>query len=134
MQYETTAAQAQAEAPTSNIARQVEKSAEQEKDVARQAALAAESIGLGQGSPSDELKQKTNQAVQEGQHDVEAAKAQGATYLEQAKNVAANVASTVQSYLPEQAQTAANASIQATKDLSNQVVDATQKYMSGDKS
>ncbi|KIJ22097.1 hypothetical protein PAXINDRAFT_6213 [Paxillus involutus ATCC 200175] len=41
VQHETTAANAQAEAPTSEVARQVEKNAEQAKEVAEKAALAA---------------------------------------------------------------------------------------------
>ncbi len=50
VQYETTAAAAQAEAPTSGIAREVEQNAEQEKDVAHQAALAAHASLLSSNS------------------------------------------------------------------------------------
>lgn len=111
VQHQTTAATAQAEAPTSNIAREVEHNAEIEQEAARKAAAAAKSKvpSLSNETPSPTaavnqlqkgVQQTTDAAVAEGQHDVEAAKAQGATYLEQAKSVASNVASTVQSYLP----------------------------------
>jgi hypothetical protein len=43
-----------------------------------------------------QAKQTTNAAVVEGQHDVEAAKATGASYIDQAKSLASSAISTAQ--------------------------------------
>ncbi|KAJ8516131.1 hypothetical protein ONZ45_g6522 [Pleurotus djamor] len=52
------------------------------------------------GKFQKEVTAKTNDAVAEGQHDVEAAKAAGAGYVEQAMEMAGNVLATAQTYLP----------------------------------
>ncbi|KAG6822330.1 hypothetical protein H0H87_003636 [Tephrocybe sp. NHM501043] len=58
----------------------------------------------GTPTPADNLQQqasaKTNAAVAEGQHDVEAAKSASAGYVEQAKEIVGQAISTAQSYLP----------------------------------
>ncbi|KAJ6575308.1 hypothetical protein B0H19DRAFT_636457 [Mycena capillaripes] len=109
-EFQTTAAQAQAEAKTGSIAREVEANADQAKDVAENAAFVAQSKGpeLTGQSATDRLQTeasvKTGAAVDQGQHDVEAAKAAGAGYVEQAKTMASNAVnsavSTAQSYIP----------------------------------
>ncbi|KAJ3750726.1 hypothetical protein DFH05DRAFT_1410441 [Lentinula detonsa] len=101
---ETTAAQAQAEAPTSEASRAVEYNAEQLQGAAQHAALAAKSLGKEfTGEPpsaADQLQAKTNSAVAQGKADVDAAKVEGQSYLEQAKNLAGSAISSAQSYLP----------------------------------
>ncbi|KAF7347674.1 hypothetical protein MVEN_01524500 [Mycena venus] len=105
-EFQTTAAQAQAEAKTSTIAREVEANAEQAKDVAENAAFVAQSKGpelTGQSATdrlTTEAAVKTGAAVDQGQQDVAAAKAAGAGYVEQAKNLASNAVATAQSYIP----------------------------------
>ncbi|KAJ7446465.1 hypothetical protein B0H11DRAFT_380315 [Mycena galericulata] len=109
-EFQTTAAQAQANAPTAPIAREVEANAEQVKEVAENAAFAAQAQGpaLTGQSATDRLQTdasiKTGAAVDQGRSDVEAAKATGAGYVEQAKNLVASAATgavtTAQSYLP----------------------------------
>lgn len=44
----------------------------------------------------ENLSKKTNEAVSEGKNDVESAKAAGASYLDQAKNLANNIISNAQ--------------------------------------
>ncbi|KAG6910545.1 hypothetical protein DXG01_009964 [Tephrocybe rancida] len=126
VELETTAAEAQVEAPTAKIAREVEANAEHVQDAAHNAADAAKvgpynpghryrSLTYGDqhkgpaltGAPltaSNKLQEqasaKTNAAVAEGQHDVEAAKAVGAGYVEQAKELVDKAIITAQSYLP----------------------------------
>jgi len=111
VELETTAGVAQAEASTGKEARQVEKSTEKARDVAHDAAEVAKSKGPTlTGTPPSavdqfqaQAKEKTNAAVEEGQRDVEAAKASGANYVEQAKEMAASAVNAAQSYLPESA-------------------------------
>ncbi|KIK94754.1 hypothetical protein PAXRUDRAFT_142190 [Paxillus rubicundulus Ve08.2h10] len=99
VQHETTAASAQAEAPTPEVARQVEKNAVQAKEVAEKAALAAKGMGPEiTGEPLsgfDVLKResaaKTNAAVVEGQHDTQSAIGASERYFNQAKSVVGSV-------------------------------------------
>ncbi|KAJ7751306.1 hypothetical protein DFH07DRAFT_533084 [Mycena maculata] len=109
-EFQTSAAEAQAHAPTSTIAREVEANANEVANAAQDAAAAAQTKGtaLTGQSPLDRLHNdasvKTSQAVDQGKANVNAAKATGASYIEQAKTIATNAASTVtqtaQSYLP----------------------------------
>ncbi|KAJ7492439.1 hypothetical protein FB451DRAFT_1502811 [Mycena latifolia] len=105
-EFQTSAAQAQANAPTASEARQVEANAEQAKDVAQNAAYNAQAKGpaLTGQSATDRLQTdasvKTGAAVEEGQQDVAAAKAAAGGYVEQAKNLASSAVATAQSYLP----------------------------------
>jgi len=105
-EFQTTAAQAQAEAKTSTIAREVEANADQAKDVATNAAFVAQSKGpeLTGQSATDRLQTeasvRTGAAVDQGQQDVAAAKAAGAGYVDQAKNLASNALASAQSYIP----------------------------------
>ncbi|PFH54888.1 hypothetical protein AMATHDRAFT_52930 [Amanita thiersii Skay4041] len=61
----------------------------------------------------DQLEQQlsatTDAAAAEGKEDVQAAKARGESYLEQAKGLASSVLSTAQSYLPVSVGGSANA-------------------------
>ncbi|KAJ7040422.1 hypothetical protein C8F04DRAFT_1178150 [Mycena alexandri] len=105
-EFQTTAAQAQVEAKTGPIAREIEANAEQAKDVAQNAAYVAQAKGpeLTGQSAADRLQTeaavKTGAAVDQGQQDFEAAKATGAGYVEQAKNLASNAVASAQSYIP----------------------------------
>ncbi|KAJ6621170.1 hypothetical protein B0H10DRAFT_1945544 [Mycena sp. CBHHK59/15] len=108
-EFQTSAAQAQAEAPTSAIAREVEANAERVQDVAQNTAFEAQAKGpaLTGNSATEQLQQqaaqKTSAAVDQGQRDVAAAKATGAGYVEQAKSLASSAVTTAQfrqSYLP----------------------------------
>ncbi|KAF5384829.1 hypothetical protein D9615_001306 [Tricholomella constricta] len=107
-EFETTAAEAQIEAPTAKIAREIEENAEHVHDVAHDAADAAKAKGRAlTGTPpsaidqlQQQARQKTEAAVAEGHHDVDAAKAVGAGYVEQVKTMAAHAIATAQSYLP----------------------------------
>ncbi|KAG5723903.1 hypothetical protein E4T56_gene9800 [Termitomyces sp. T112] len=109
VELETTAAAAQIQAPTAEIAREVEENAEHVHDVAQDAANVARHKGpaLTGAKPSaaDKLQQeasaKTNAAVIEGQQDVDALKAAGAGYVEQAKEIVDKAISTAQSCLPD---------------------------------
>ncbi|KAJ7631129.1 hypothetical protein FB45DRAFT_917595 [Roridomyces roridus] len=111
-EFQTTAAQAQAEAQTSTIAREVEENAEHVKDVAHDAANAALKHGqsLTGQTAGDRLQNdaslKTSAAIEEGRANVEEAKATGATYLDQAKSLAANAAATAQTAATTAATTA----------------------------
>ncbi|RDB28669.1 hypothetical protein Hypma_015787 [Hypsizygus marmoreus] len=104
---ETTAANAQIEAANSSVAREVEANAEQAQDVAHDAADAAKSKGPDfTGTPpsaidqfEQQAKKKTDAAVAEGQHDVEAVKAASAGFIDEVKALAASAISTVESYL-----------------------------------
>lgn len=108
---ETTAAKAQAEAPTSSIARrEVKANADNAKDVAHDAASTAQSKGtsLTGDTPSalDQLQQQAsktlNSAVDQGKHDVGAAKSTvSGDYVDKARDMASSAISTAQSYLPE---------------------------------
>ncbi|KAL0951525.1 hypothetical protein HGRIS_008209 [Hohenbuehelia grisea] len=108
VQFETTAATAQVDAPSSTIAREVEHNAERAHDAALQAASSAKMHGAlltgetttAAGQFKHEASATTNAAVAQGQHDVEAAKAAGAGYVEQAKALAGSALATAQSYLP----------------------------------
>jgi len=89
VQFETTAAEAERSAPNRAVAQEVEQNAEQAQGVAKQAALAAHSMG----------------SEMTGQANVESAKAAGAGYLDQASTMASDVLASAQSYLPGQGQT-----------------------------
>lgn len=105
---ETTAAQAEAEAPDLLVAKEVESNAEHVQDAAVQAASVAKTLGSQYtGEPTTAVDQfqhdaseTTNKAVEEGKHSVEAAKALGADYVDQAKAFATSAIETVQEYLP----------------------------------
>ncbi|KAJ7897034.1 hypothetical protein B0H14DRAFT_389224 [Mycena olivaceomarginata] len=105
-EFQTTAAQAQADAKTGDLAREVEANADQAKDVAANAAFVAQSKGpeLTGQSAADRLQTeaavKTGAAVDQGQQDVAAAKATGAGYVEQVKTLASNTLASAQSYIP----------------------------------
>ncbi|KAG6874031.1 hypothetical protein C0993_000876, partial [Termitomyces sp. T159_Od127] len=104
VELETTAAEAQLEAPTPKIAREIEENAEHVHEVAKDAAGVARHKGPAltgtKASAVDQLQQeasaKTNAASAEGRHDVEAIKAAGASYVEQAKEVVDTAISTAQ--------------------------------------
>ncbi|KAF9015622.1 hypothetical protein BDQ17DRAFT_1341382, partial [Cyathus striatus] len=108
VKFETTAAEAQANAPTSQVAREIENNADRTKGAVGQAATVAKTLGPQlTGEPTTAVDQfgrnaseTTNAAVNEGKHDVEAAKAAGAGYIEQAKSMASSAISTAQNYLP----------------------------------
>ncbi|KAJ7786511.1 hypothetical protein B0H16DRAFT_34505 [Mycena metata] len=105
-EFQTTAAQAQADAKTAPIAHEIEANAEQAKDAAQNAAHVAQSKGseLTGQTAADRLQTdvavKTGAAVDQGQQDFEAAKASGAGYVEQAKTMASNAVASAQSYIP----------------------------------
>ncbi|KAG6821419.1 hypothetical protein H0H93_014216 [Arthromyces matolae] len=106
VECETTAAEARIEAPTSEIAREVEGNAEHVHEAAEEAADVARHKGPSFTgtettlSSTDKLQQqasaKTNAAVTEGKHDVDALKAAGADYVEQAKEVVEHAKITAQ--------------------------------------
>ncbi|KAF7303236.1 hypothetical protein MKEN_01287500 [Mycena kentingensis (nom. inval.)] len=103
---QTTAAQAQAEAKTATIAREVEINAEHAKDVAENAAFVAQSHGpdLTGQTPTDRLQTeasiKTGQAVDQGKETVAQAQAAGAGYVQQAKDMASSAMASAQSTIP----------------------------------
>ncbi|KAF9225437.1 hypothetical protein BS17DRAFT_778583 [Gyrodon lividus] len=107
VQQDTTAVNARAEAPTSQVAQQVAKNAEKAKDAAEKAAQAAKDMGPEMtGQPLSDLDilkresaEKMNAAVVEGQHDIQTAKEAGACYFYQAKSVASNVLTSAQDFL-----------------------------------
>ncbi|KAF7307079.1 hypothetical protein MIND_00501200 [Mycena indigotica] len=102
----TTAAQAQAEAKTATVAREVEANAEHAKDVAENAAFVAQSKGpaLTGQTATDRLQTeasiRTGQAVEEGKQSVAEAQAAGAGYVQQAKDYAAGAVASAQSMIP----------------------------------
>jgi len=106
--HETTAAYAQKNAPSPAVAQQIEQNVDNAQEAAYHAAAAAphKVPGASAGLPSalDTLEQqssaKTEAAVAEGKQDVHAAKAAGASYLEQVKEVATAAYNTAASYLP----------------------------------
>ncbi|KAF9478029.1 hypothetical protein BDN70DRAFT_880458 [Pholiota conissans] len=106
---DTTVVEAEINAPNSEVAREIERNAEKEKEVAQQTASVAKSLGSDYtGEPSTAVGEfevsaarKTNAAVAEGKHDVAEVKATGASYVEQAKAFAASAIETAQSYFPE---------------------------------
>lgn len=100
--HQTTAAEALAHAPTAAEARIIENIAEQEKAVAKEAAEIATVHSKGAeiaSSPAtvkekgeemvEQLQEKTNEAVAQGQNDTQ-------TYLEQAKGIVGAVVEGVQ--------------------------------------
>jgi hypothetical protein len=120
IQSQTTAAAAQAEAKTSDVAHQVENAAEGAQEAAAEAARTA-AVCYGQcsqawqsadpiqekgpsltGEPSAlnqlqrEFKSTTDAAAVEGKRDVNAAANQGAGYVDQAKALASDAAATIQ--------------------------------------
>ncbi|KAJ7170066.1 hypothetical protein C8R46DRAFT_222473 [Mycena filopes] len=105
-EFQTTAAQAQVEAKTAPIAREIEANAEDAKLAAEKAASVAQSKGpeLTGQSATDRLTTdasiKTGAAVDQGKQDVESAKAASAGYVDQAKQVGLNALATAQSYIP----------------------------------
>ncbi|KAJ7103339.1 hypothetical protein B0H15DRAFT_207481 [Mycena belliarum] len=105
-EFQTTAAQAQAAAPTATEARKVEANADIAKDVAENAAFVAQHKGpaLTGETPVDRLQTdasiKTGAAVEAGQKDVAAAQAAAGGYVAQAKTMANNAVATAQSYIP----------------------------------
>ncbi|KAG6827053.1 hypothetical protein H0H92_013370 [Tricholoma furcatifolium] len=109
VECETTAAEARIEAPTSKIAHEIEVNAEHVHEAAVDAADLAKHKGPAfTGAPPsalDQLQQQssvtTNAAVAEGKHDVEAAKAAGAEFVEHVKETVENAIHTAQHYLPD---------------------------------
>ncbi|KAG2156651.1 uncharacterized protein EDB93DRAFT_1247354 [Suillus bovinus] len=107
--HETTAAQAQAEAPDSRVSHQVEENAEHLQEAATKAAQAAQGMGpelTGERDTStafdvlkSEAAQKTNAAASEGQMDFRMAKDTSASYLDQAKTLVESIAASAQDYL-----------------------------------
>ncbi|KAJ7705985.1 hypothetical protein B0H17DRAFT_605404 [Mycena rosella] len=153
--HHTTAAQAQAEAPTASIAREVEANAEEAKTVAEDAAFNAQAKGsalTGQSATdrlTTEASVKTGAAVEQGQHDVGAAKATAAGYVssavEQTKNLANSAVATAQSYLPPPSgangthttgdvvtglQAGASAALQTTKEYLAAAQETAKPYLS----
>ncbi|KII94104.1 hypothetical protein PLICRDRAFT_132526 [Plicaturopsis crispa FD-325 SS-3] len=128
---QTTAADARLNAPSTAASNEVERTAEKTHDVGEQAARAAASLGpaLTGEPPSafDKLHAQasatTNAAVNEGHHDVDAAKASGGTYLDQAKSLAGNALTTAQGYLAS-AQTAAQPHVDNARTTIQPHVDA----------
>jgi len=122
--HETTAADAQINAPNSAVAREVEHNAEQVHDAAKQAASAAQSLGPGLtgGSVQHDAQEKTNAAAAEGKADVDAAKAAGASYLNQVQNLAGSAIATAQSYLPGQTGSTGTANSTGTTSTSGSSV------------
>lgn len=108
VQRETTAGEAHMEAQENGVGTQVGHNVEVAHEAAQQAASSAKMHGQAwTGEPNTaaaqfrhEVTAKTDEAVGQGQHDVEEAKAVGAGYVEQAKTMASNVLATAQSYLP----------------------------------
>jgi len=105
--FKTTASEAERGALNRTVAKEVEQNAEQAQDVARQAALAAHSMGpemTGEMSAVEVLKSQaqrtTNAAVAEGQANIQSAKATGAGYLEQASTMASEALASARSYIP----------------------------------
>ncbi|KAF8922094.1 hypothetical protein CPB85DRAFT_20165 [Mucidula mucida] len=107
-QFETSAADAQANAPTAGAARQVEKQADAATAAAHAAAETAQAKGRQfTGEPPSALdklqsqaKDVTNDAVSEGKQDVQAAQATGAGYVDQVKSLAEQAVQTAQQYIP----------------------------------
>ncbi|KAI0319780.1 hypothetical protein OF83DRAFT_1108527 [Amylostereum chailletii] len=129
----TTAANVTTNAPNSSAARQVAATAEHIKGVGEHAASTAHEKGPAvTGNPSDivpQLGAKTNEAVEQGKKDVEAASAAGATYLEQAKNIAGNVISSAQSYLSgESNQTSPSTTASTAGTTASNAFETTKQY------
>ncbi|KAF9040457.1 hypothetical protein BDZ89DRAFT_1035097 [Hymenopellis radicata] len=107
-QFETTAADAQANAPTASAARQVERQADATTAAAHDAAETAQAKGKEfTGEPPsalDNLQRQatdvTNGAVSEGKQDVQAAQATGAGYVDQVKSLAGQAVQTAQQCMP----------------------------------
>jgi len=106
--HQTTVAEARIDATSPKAARQIDANAEQTHGVAEQAAQAAQGMGPdftggnGRGpldSLANDMSQKTDVAAQQGQKDVEHAKAAGATYVDQAKAAAGGVYNSAQNFV-----------------------------------
>ncbi|KAI0964047.1 hypothetical protein AcW1_000959 [Taiwanofungus camphoratus] len=101
--FETSAAWAQAEASTSGLSDEIGKNAQQLQSVAEEAASEAQEKEPQAVSAVNQLEaglsNQTNAAASQGKFDVEKAKAAGASYLEQAKNLASSAVGAAQSYL-----------------------------------
>ncbi|KIY69166.1 hypothetical protein CYLTODRAFT_442864 [Cylindrobasidium torrendii FP15055 ss-10] len=112
-QFQTTAAQAQADAPTATESRKVEDNAEAAKISAQEVADFAQSKGKEfTGEPPTATEKLQSQAkgiadtaVAEGKQDVNAASASAESYLDQAKAIAnqvlASAQATAQQYIPD---------------------------------
>jgi len=106
--HDTTAAEAQMNAPNKVEAMHVSENVERAKDAANQAASVAKTLGSNlTGDPPtavDQLKidasRTTEAAVAEGKHDVQQAKVVSAGYVEQAKSLANSALETAKNYLP----------------------------------
>lgn len=106
-QRETTAAEAQVEAPNPAVAREVKGNVIQAREAAENAAQAAQGLGPDvTGDPvssvdvlQHEIEHKTDTAVVQGQKDIEAAKNVGSQYADRAKTMASNVVSSAQNTL-----------------------------------
>lgn len=102
-EIQTTAAQAVHQAPDFSTAYQAESNARQEQEAAKQAAAAAKTMGRKMtGEPSTAAApyhSPTDAAVAEGKHDVEQAKAVGAGYVAQAKQMVSSTVEAAQSFV-----------------------------------
>ncbi|PPQ63777.1 hypothetical protein CVT24_004319 [Panaeolus cyanescens] len=109
---ETTAAQATAEAPNLRIAQEIKYNAEEEQNVAGQAARIAQGLGkdyTGEVSTDQtvaaheaklQAERKALDAVEEGKRDVDQAKTAASGYMEVAKEYVNSAIETAQHYLP----------------------------------
>ncbi|KZP31117.1 hypothetical protein FIBSPDRAFT_945157 [Athelia psychrophila] len=104
--FETSAAEAERDAPNPAVAHEIEANAQATQSVAEQAANAAHSLGptlTGGTNPVDQFQreaaQTTDAAVAEGQANVASAKAAGAGYLSQAQDLASGVIASAQSFV-----------------------------------
>jgi hypothetical protein len=106
--HDTTAAEAQINAPNAVEAMHVSENAERAKDAANQAASVAKTLGSDlTGEPTTAVDQfkmdasrTTEAAVTEGKQDVQQATVVGVAYVEQAKSLANSALETAKNYLP----------------------------------
>jgi len=148
VELETTAADAQINAPTAPIAREVEANAEHAKDAAHNAAATARSKGAPLTPTAlDQFQQQASKtldaAVAQGQHDVDAAKSTiGSEYVDQAKALATSAVKTAQSYLPQTAEsvggqtkstngTSGSGVVSSLQSGATAAVETTREYLNG---
>jgi len=106
---ETTAAHAQAEAPSARVSHEIEENAEHVQQAATKAAQTAQGLGselTGERDTStafdvfkSEVAQKTNAAASQGQRDFHMAQNTSTNYLDQAKTFVESIATSAQDYL-----------------------------------
>jgi hypothetical protein len=102
-EIQTTAAQAVHQAPDFSTAFQAESNARKEQEAAKQAAVTAKTMGRKMtGEPTTAAAayhSPTDAAVAEGKHDIEQAKAVGAGYVAQAKQMVSSTVEAAQSFV-----------------------------------